>query len=163
MESISSISSTTSFDTWMSLNSIWNEIPSSSSTDASGPVFSSQVFIEFSNTIQALEDEVERACTLISRPNATHAPQLHVLDKWRLENPQRFCCKLRVDPEVFVRLVNKIIHHPVFYNNSNNQQLPVPVQLAIFLNAAGHYGNAATAADMGDWAGVSVGTVYNCY
>ncbi|KAG2345446.1 hypothetical protein BDR05DRAFT_855160, partial [Suillus weaverae] len=71
--------------------------------------------------------------------------------------------KLRVDPEVFVELVNRIIHHPVFYNNSNNPQLPVPVQLAIFLNGIGHYRNAATAEDMADWAGVSVGTVYNCY
>jgi hypothetical protein len=31
------------------------------------------------------------------------------------------------------------------------------------LNAAGHYGNAATAVDMGDWVGILVGTVYNCY
>jgi hypothetical protein len=112
---------------------------------------------------QTLEDEVERAHTLISQPNATHALQLHLLDKWRLENPWKFHHKLQVNPEVFIRLVDKIIYHPVFYNNSNNQQLPVPVQLAIFLNAAGHYGNAATAADMGDWVGVSVGTVYNCY
>ncbi|KAG2160027.1 uncharacterized protein EDB93DRAFT_1073969, partial [Suillus bovinus] len=74
-----------------------------------------------------------------------------------------FCRKLRVDPNVFIELVNKITHYPVFYNNSNNTQLPVPVQLAIFLNGAGHYRNTATAEDMGDWAGVSVGTVYNCY
>jgi hypothetical protein len=164
MESISSVSSTNSFDTWMSLDSIWDEIPSSDSgTDASGPVFSSRAFTEFSNTIQALEDEVEKARTLVSRPKATHAPQLHLLDEWRLENPRRFRRKLRVDPEVFVELVNRIIHHPVFYNNSNNPQLPVPVQLAVFLNGIGHYGNAATAEDMADWAGVSVGTVYNCY
>ncbi|KAG2335941.1 hypothetical protein BDR05DRAFT_860634, partial [Suillus weaverae] len=110
-----------------------------------------------------LEDEVEKVRTLISRPKATHAPQLHLLDKWRLENPWRFRRKLQVDPEVFVELINRIIHHPVFYNNSNNPQLPVPVQLAIFLNGIGHYRNAATAEDMADWAGVSVGTVYNCY
>lgn len=61
---------------------------------------------------------------------------------------------------MFVELINKIIYHLIFYNNSNNPQLPVLIQLAIFLNAAGHYGIAATVAE---WAGVSVGTVYNCY
>ncbi|KAG2046529.1 hypothetical protein BDR06DRAFT_1035893, partial [Suillus hirtellus] len=53
--------------------------------------------------------------------------------------------------------------HPIFHNNSNNPQLPVAVQLAIFLNGVGHYGNAATTEDISDWAGVSVGTIYNCY
>ncbi|KAG2034844.1 hypothetical protein BDR03DRAFT_1013021 [Suillus americanus] len=124
MESISSISTTTSFDSWMSLDSIWDEMLSSNSTDASGPVFSSQVFIEFSNTIQALDDEVEKACTLISWPKATHAPQLHLLDEWRLENPRRFCRKLRVDPKVFIKLVNKIIHHPIFIQTTNNYLFP---------------------------------------
>ena len=32
----------------------------------------------------------------------------------------------------------------------------------IFLNGAGHYGNVATMEDLAEWAGVSVGTVYNC-
>ncbi|KAG2069313.1 hypothetical protein BDR04DRAFT_994014, partial [Suillus decipiens] len=81
----------------------------------------------------------------------------------RLENPQKSHRKLQVDPDVFIELINKIIHHPIFYNNSNNPQLPVPIQLAIFLNATGHYGNAATVEDMGEWARVSVRTVYNCY
>ncbi|KAG2746065.1 hypothetical protein P692DRAFT_201694805, partial [Suillus brevipes Sb2] len=70
-----------------------------------------------------------------------------------------FCRKLRVNPPVFVEIVNKIINHPVFSNNSHNPQLPVPVQLAIFLNSVGHYRNAATMEDIVDWAGVSVGTV----
>ncbi|KAG1855833.1 hypothetical protein C8R48DRAFT_608835, partial [Suillus tomentosus] len=38
---------------------------------------------------------------------------------------------------------------------------PVPVQLAIFLNSAGHYRNAMTTEDIADWASVSTGTVYN--
>ncbi|KAG2070072.1 hypothetical protein BDR04DRAFT_1019830, partial [Suillus decipiens] len=66
-------------------------------------------------------------------------------------------------PDVFIELINKIIYHPIFYNNSDNPQLPVPIQLAIFLNATGHYGHAVTVEDMGDWAGVLVRTVYNCY
>ena len=32
----------------------------------------------------------------------------------------------------------------------------------IFLNQAGHYGNAATPEDIAEWAGVSVGLVVNC-
>lgn len=68
----------------MSLDSVWNDMPLSSnsdSTEASGPMFSSQVFLEFSNTIQALEDEVTKACTLILHPTATHTPQLHLLEE----------------------------------------------------------------------------------
>ena len=64
---------------------------------------------------------------------------------------------------MFTHIVQLIENNPVFHNNSNNPQLPVRTQLAIFLNAAGHYGNAATSQDMGEWAGVSVSTVHNCY
>ncbi|KIJ04531.1 hypothetical protein PAXINDRAFT_32601, partial [Paxillus involutus ATCC 200175] len=71
--------------------------------------------------------------------------------------------KLRVSPEIFMHIVDKITAHPIFHNASNNPQLPVPIQLAIFLNAAGHYGNAATSQDITEWAGVSIGTVHNCY
>jgi len=162
MDSQDSHPSATSFDTSMTLDSVLGDMPSSDS-DVLEPMFSSCIFLEFSNTVQALHDEVEKSCTLSSRPKATHAPQLHLLEEWSLENLRKFRHKLRVDPDIFIELVNKIIHHPIFYNNSNNPQLPVPVQLAIFLNAAGHYGNAATAEDMAEWAGVSVGTVYNCY
>jgi len=41
-------------------------------------------------------------------------------------------------------------------------QIPVKVQLAIFLFRAGHYGNAASPEAIGHWAGVSPGTVANC-
>ncbi|KAG2154156.1 uncharacterized protein EDB93DRAFT_1239541 [Suillus bovinus] len=37
-----------------------------------------------------------------------------------------FSLHLRVDPPVFEHLVNTILVHPVFHNNSNNPQLPVP-------------------------------------
>ncbi|KAG2056159.1 hypothetical protein BDR06DRAFT_880846 [Suillus hirtellus] len=45
----------------------------------------------------------------------------------------------------------------------NNPQLPIQLQLTMFLNSTGHYGNAATTEDMSDWAGMSMGTIYNCY
>jgi hypothetical protein len=71
-----------------------------------------------------------------------------------------------------VKLVDKIASHPIFYGATADpnapepavsNQLPIWMQLAIFLNGAGHYGNAATTQDMAEWAGVAVGTVHTCY
>ena len=78
---------------------------------------------------------------------------------WRIHNPERFHCKLRVEPQTFDGLVHCIKDHPVFHNNSNNSQLPVYIQLSIFLFRAGHYGNASSPKDTAQWAGVSVGGV----
>ncbi|KAF8545963.1 hypothetical protein OG21DRAFT_1396464, partial [Imleria badia] len=39
---------------------------------------------------------------------------------------------------------------------------PVAIQLAIFLNCAGHYGNAILIEDVAQWAGISIGSVVNC-
>ncbi|OCH88217.1 hypothetical protein OBBRIDRAFT_734867, partial [Obba rivulosa] len=67
-----------------------------------------------------------------------------------------------IPPCVFDELV-KILHpHSIFHNQFNHAQLSVNIQLAIFLYCAGHYGNAASVADIADWAGVSKGTVVNC-
>ena len=82
----------------------------------------------------------------------------HVLD-----NPRFFWHKLKVLYKVFVKIVDLIRDHHIFHNNSNNPQLSVQIQLAIFLNTAGHYGNAATLQNLAEWAGVSIGTVHNCY
>ncbi|KAG2345638.1 hypothetical protein BDR05DRAFT_974965 [Suillus weaverae] len=111
--------------------------------------------------IKALHDKVERSCVLFVRPKSSCAPQLHLLEEWALSHPKKFCCKLCVDLPVFEHLVNMILAHPVFYNNSNNPQLPVPMQLTIFLNSTGHYGNAVTTEDIAEWAGVSTGTHHN--
>jgi hypothetical protein len=56
--------------------------------------------------------------------------------------------KLCIDPEVFDCIVEKIQSNPIFSNRSNNLQLPVSIQLAIFLNWAGHYGNAISTEDV---------------
>ena len=119
--------------------------------------------MEFCCAIEALHDEVEKTRMLCRPPRSSRAPQLHLLEEWSLDHPEKFRRKLRVDCDVFVELVNRISDHPIFYNASNNPQLPVPIQLAIFLNGIGHYGNAATSEDVAEWAGVSTGTVYNCY
>ncbi|KIK20259.1 hypothetical protein PISMIDRAFT_74106, partial [Pisolithus microcarpus 441] len=76
--------------------------------------------------------------------------------------PELFRKKLRVDPNTFDFILDQITDHPIFMNNSPNKQLPVALQLAIFLNRAGHYGNAVTPKDVRQWAGVSVGSVINC-
>jgi len=159
-DSMSSTSSTSSMSSLSdSVFSGW----SSSESEATELLTTSRAFTEFMDTIEALQDEVKKTRVLFARPKASCAPQLHLLEEWALDHPEKFRRKLCVDPPVFTELVNRINNHPVFYNNSNNPQLPVPVQLAIFLNSAGHYGNAATTEDIVEWAGMSIGTVYNCH
>lgn len=88
--------------------------------------------------------------------------QLRLLDHWRLHSPERFRRKLRVEPQTFDGLLSLIEEHPIFYNNSNNDQLAVHIQLSVFLFRAGHYGNASSPEDTAQWAGISVGGVEKC-
>ena len=125
-----------------------------------------RTFIEFESIITVLHDKVEKSLYLVdwSRTRPSQAPQLQLLEEWSLDrDTARFHRKLCVVPEVFAGIAQRISGHPVFYNASNNPQLPMPIQLAIFLNAAGHYGNALTTEDLAEWVGVSIGTVYNCF
>lgn len=69
--------------------------------------------------------------------------------------------KVRVSSSTFDAITALIQDNPIFHNNSNNPQIDVWLQLAITLNRFGHYGNAATTEDIGEWAGVSSGTVDN--
>jgi hypothetical protein len=87
---------------------------------------------------------------------------LHLLEHWRVTYPDRFCHKLRVKPATFNNLLALIIENSVFLNNSNSPQLPVYLQLSVFLFRAGHYGNAASPEDTVQWAGLSVGGVEKC-
>ena len=145
------------------VDSLWSLLATSDSGFTLPLALNQQIFT-FENTITALVDEVEKSRYLSSHYKVPRAPQLQLLEEWALNNDlKRFRRKLRVDPEVFANLVQKIENHPIFINNSNNPQLPVPVQLAVFLNGVGHYGNGAATDDIAEWAGVSVGTVYNCY
>jgi hypothetical protein len=115
------------------------------------------------HTIAALRDEVERA-RVFHKPDEPppRAPQLHMLVHHEEHRPHLFRQKLRVNPEIFDDILDQISGHPIFHNQSNNPQLPVSIQLAIFLNCAGHYGNAILLEDVAQWAGVSVGSVVNC-
>jgi hypothetical protein len=113
--------------------------------------------------ITALRDEVERA-RILHRPNEPppRAPQLHMLVHHEEHRPHLFRQKLRVNADIFDDILDQISDHHIFHNQSTNPQLPIAIQLAIFLNRAGHYGNAISLEDVAQWAGVSVGSVVNC-
>ena len=120
-------------------------------------------FHQLQGSIAALYDEVEKA-RVLHRPDQPplRAPQLHLLVHFEEHRPHLFRQKLRVNPEIFDDILDLISSHPIFHNQSNNPQLPVAIQLAIFLNRAGHYGNAITLEDVAQWSGISVGSVVNC-
>ncbi|KAG2061014.1 hypothetical protein BDR06DRAFT_871427, partial [Suillus hirtellus] len=52
-----------------------------------------------------------------------------------------FCQKLCIYPEIFDNILNCVSNNPIFQKNSNNCQLPIALQLAVFLNHMGHCGN----------------------
>jgi len=120
-------------------------------------------FLQLQGSIAALQDEVKKA-HILHRPDEPppQAPQLHLLVHFDEHRPHLFRQKLRVSPEIFDDILDLISNHPIFHNQSNNPQLPVAIQLAIFLNRAGHYGNAISLEDVAQWAGISVGSVVNC-
>lgn len=86
----------------------------------------------------------------------------HTLSVLKTQRPDLFRQQLRVWPSTFDRVVARIQNNSVFFNNSNNPQLPVETQLAIALYRFGHNGNAASLQDVANWAGVGKGTVLLC-
>jgi hypothetical protein len=120
---------------------------------------------QLQDSIAALRDEIEKAHVL-HKPDASEpppqAPQLHLLVHCGEHHPHLFQQKLRITPEIFDDILDLISNHPIFHNQSNDPQLPVAMQLAIFLNCAGHHGNAISLEDIAQWAGISVGSVVNC-
>jgi hypothetical protein len=116
-----------------------------------------------SDQIAALQDEVEKAHVL-HHPDEPmpQAPQLHLLVHFGNHCPHLLWQKLCVETEIFDDILDLISDHPIFHNNSHDPQLPVSIQLAIFLNHAGHYGNSIAVEYVAQWAGISVRTVVNC-
>ena len=110
-----------------------------------------------------LHDETEQAQFLncLEVP-LLHAPQVHLLEHFAVFQPLLFHKKLCVEPAIFDCIIDKIHKNVTFHSGSNNLQLPISIQLAIFLNHAGHYGNVISPEDVAQWAGVSVGSVVNC-
>lgn len=116
----------------------------------------------FDSQIENLRHELQTTRILQPRAPIKKAAQIQLLDAWRNDNLLQYRKKIRVDPSTFDELLKLIQNHPIFYNNSNIPQVPVPLQLAVFLNRAGHYGNGASPDDIGQWAGISTGCVVRC-
>ncbi|KAF8579953.1 hypothetical protein K439DRAFT_1662975, partial [Ramaria rubella] len=81
---------------------------------------------------------------------------------YKNEHPTLFRSLLRVSRPTFDALLSKIQDHPIFQNNSDNQQLAVNLQIAVVLYRFGHFGNAASMQKVGLWAGLGYGTVDRC-
>ena len=112
--------------------------------------------------IRALHDEVARVHVLNHVPvPMMRVPQLPLLDHFADYQPHLFHKKLRIDSQIFDRILEQISGSDIFIPKGNQPQLPISIQLAIFLNHAGHYGNAISLEDIAQWAGVSVGLVKN--
>ena len=161
----SDVSSISSFSSITSLSSSL----SSDSDDESSllPNFDDSdiemAFIEESLAqIEKKRQKILASRVLRNNPAVMKSSQIHLLEHWRHRNLDQYRRKVRVDPDIFDRIVSMIRDHHIFHNNSNVPQTPVEVQLAIFLYRAGHYGNAASPEAIGHWAGVSPGTVVNC-
>lgn len=121
-----------------------------------------EMYEDFNREITALRHEILTTRVLEPGARVPKSSQLHLLDDFSENNLRLFRKKLRMDPETFHALVERIADHPIFYNNSNVTQAPPKVQLAIFLNRVGHYGNAASPEDIAQWAGGSAGWVDKC-
>ncbi|KAG1767517.1 kinase-like domain-containing protein [Suillus occidentalis] len=137
-----------------------SDMQSDSSMDiASSPSLSPDISSGFSEESDdsddisaSLRDEVARACVL-HRPDEPplRASQLHALVHHEQHRPYLFRQKLCVDPVIFDDILDQISSHHIFHNQSNNPQLPIAIQLAIFLNCTGHYGNTISLQDVAQW------------
>lgn len=81
------------------------------------------------------------------------------LSKYRTLRPDLFRQDLRVAPDTFDKILERISDHPIFSNNSTIPQCPIEEQLAITLFCFGHYGNGASLERVRKWAGTSKGLV----
>ncbi|KIK79633.1 hypothetical protein PAXRUDRAFT_160828 [Paxillus rubicundulus Ve08.2h10] len=88
--------------------------------------------------------------------------QLILLDHFADHCPGLFRKKLQVDPDIFDAILAQISDHSIFSSASHNHQFPIAIQLVIFLNCAGYYGNVILPEDVAQWARASVGSVVNC-
>jgi hypothetical protein len=86
----------------------------------------------------------------VPRPPAQMPHVLKILKVERLDHFQKILC---ITPYLFDKLHEKIEDDPVFFNNSNNLQIPIEEQLAITLYCFGHDKNTASQVLVGQWAG----------
>ena len=84
-----------------------------------------------------------------------------VLTCYKEDDAPHFHQNLHISPHTFDVLVSLIRDSPCFWNNSQNEQMLVPSQLAIALFCFGHFGSAASVDAVAQWAGCSAGAVIN--
>ncbi|PPQ74561.1 hypothetical protein CVT24_004353 [Panaeolus cyanescens] len=98
---------------------------------------------------------------LKSRKNAIRvASQMpDFLGKIKLHQPDVFRQDLRVSPNTFDALVQRLETDPVFSNSSSQDQMPVEHQVAIMLYRFGHSGNGVGLNKVARWSGYSKGTI----
>jgi len=120
-------------------------------------------YTQMLRVIESLRDDIEalRVLDQLEEPMLKF-PQLYILHHCAEHRPDQFRKKLHVNLLIFDDILDEISNHPIFQNQSNNRQLPIAIQLAVFLFRAGHYGNACTPDDVMQCAGISIGTVINC-
>ena len=83
--------------------------------------------------IARLHREILATRVLHKNPAIMKMSQLPLLKQWRSGNLDQYRRRVRVDPDIFDGIANKIRDYRVFHNNSNTPQAPVEIQLAIFL------------------------------
>ena len=118
----SEISSISTFSSFSSISSDSDDI-----TDIE------EMFIEAAQArVDALREVVHASRVLRRHPPIKKTSQIHLLEHWRNDNLDQYRRKVRVDPNIFDAILDKIRNHSIFHNNSNLPQTPVEVQLAIF-------------------------------
>ena len=145
-----------------SLSSLSSDTDTDSTDDLDLSDIEFRLHEDLQHELDGLRHEILTTRVLEPGHPVKKSQQLHLLDDFGTNNLRLFRKKLRVDPSTFQSLLMMIEDHPIFYNNSNIPQAPPNVQLAIFLNRIGHYGNAASPEDLAQWAGGSAGWIEKC-
>jgi hypothetical protein len=83
--------------------------------------------------INKLRQEILSLRVLHKNSTVHKASQIHLLEHWHNGNLDQYRKRIRVDPNTFDGIVNKIHNYNIFHNNSNVPQAPVEIQLTIFL------------------------------
>lgn len=140
-----------------------NEMRSTDSHSDAGDESPELAILPPSQLLSAALSALHSQCYLyprgsIIKPNSTLLRM--VLDIWRHEQPDIFHIYLCVTPAVFDALVEVLSHNSIFYNSSDKEQIAIADQVAITLYHLGHFGNAASTAEVQMWCGYSRGTVH---
>src|SRR6201996_8706839 len=147
------------------------DLDSSSSESSSDSSSSSSTVSDGQDMVQHLLTTLLDTFRILHHITTTRylQPRHHIIKIGQLElltafsqsetDLNQFLRIVRISPFVFNSIVDMIEHDPVFQNNSQNEQTPVDVQLAVTLYRMGRYGNGASLEDVAQFAGIGKGTV----